>query len=282
MRDIGPGTVAVVTGAGSGMGRAFATRFAAAGASVVLADVQQDALDETVAALASDGGDVLGVLTDVSQESAVQALASATLERFGAVHILMNNAGVEGFLDGPIWTATRKDWDWTLGVNLMGVVHGIRTFVPIMLEQNVPAHIVNTASMTSLVRVRNIYGVSKHAVLALTEMLAEQLHALSAPIGVSALVPGTIATNLFRGTRNRPAALLNESGPVMSEAGAQVRDTFHELLSKGMPPDEVAEMVFDAITTGTFYVLTDSDWDDRIRQRTDDILERRNPWAVAK
>jgi NAD(P)-dependent dehydrogenase (short-subunit alcohol dehydrogenase family) len=274
VRDIGPGTVAVITGAASGMGLAFARRFAAAGASVVLADVEGGALGRAVDELTAAGHDAIGVPTDVSDSAAVDALAARTLDRYGAVHVLMNNAGVEGYLDGPVWQATDRDWGWTLGVNLMGVVHGIRTFVPILLAQGAPAHIVNTASMTALVRGRNLYGVSKHAVLALTEALADQLTAQRAPIGVSVLVPGTIATNLFHGSRNRPAALRND-GALMSSAGEDLRAQFHARLAEGMPPEEVAGIVLDAIRTDRFYVLTDAEWDDRIRQRTEDILTRR-------
>ncbi|OMQ14569.1 hypothetical protein A7K94_0215710 [Modestobacter sp. VKM Ac-2676] len=214
------GRVAVVTGAGSGMGKAFALRFAAEGMHVVAADVQQDALDATVQELADAGAEVIGVRTDVSDAAAVHRLADAAAERFGAVHLLCNNAGVEGYLDGPIWAATDEDWAWTVDVNYWSVVHGIRAFVPGMLAHGEPAHVVNTCSMTSVVAASNMYGITKQAVLALTEVLAADLHARGAAIGVTALCPGIIATNLFRGSRNRPAACATRAGRRRREASS--------------------------------------------------------------
>ncbi|MGB6455197.1 MAG: SDR family NAD(P)-dependent oxidoreductase, partial [Streptosporangiaceae bacterium] len=201
------GRTAVITGAGSGMGRAFALRFAAEGMAIVAADIQPDALAATVAELTAAGHQVAGIATDVADPDSVQRLADAAYDRFGAVHLLCNNAGVEGYLDGPIWAATAKDWEWTVGVNFWSVVHGIRAFVPRMLAGGEPGHIVNTCSMTAVVSAGNMYAITKHAVLALTEVLALDLARRDAPIGVTALCPGIIATNLFRGSRNRPAAL---------------------------------------------------------------------------
>src|SRR5262245_1822463 len=201
------GRIAVVTGAASGMGRAFAQRFAEEGMRVVLADVERDALDRAVGELRAEGHDARGVPTDVSRRDAVERLAAQTLDAFGAVHLVCNNAGVEGYLDGPIWEATDNDWRWTMGVNLWGVVHGVRTFLPIMLAQDADGHMVNTASMTAVVSGRNMYAVSKHAVLALTETIHAQLVEREARVGVSALCPGMIATRLFQGSRNRPDEL---------------------------------------------------------------------------
>lgn len=275
MRDL-VDRVAVVTGGGSGMGRAFAQRFAEEGMRVVLADINEDALSSAVSEIRESGPEVLGVVTDVSDVKAVQELADRTLDRFDGVHLVVNNAGVEGYLDGPIWEATQKDWAWTLGVNLMGVINGIRTFVPILLREN-EGHVVNTASMTSVVRGRNMYAVTKQAVLALTETLHEHLRAAGSAVGVTALLPGTIATNLFWGSRNRPAALRNDGVPLVSEEGSRLREDFHGRLSRGMSPTEVADILIKAIRDEQFYVLTDHEWDDAIRARTNDILARKNP-----
>ncbi|WP_300614257.1 SDR family NAD(P)-dependent oxidoreductase [Trebonia sp.] len=259
------GKTAVVTGAGSGMGKAFALRWGAEGMNVVIGDIQQDALDATVAELAAAGVPVLGLRTDVSKLSDIEALADAAEDRFGPIHLVNNNAGVEGYLDGPIWAATAKDWDWTLSVNLMSVVYGVRTFVPRMLAHGEPGHVVNTCSMTSVIAATNMYGICKHAILALTEVLAADLAAAGAPIGVTGLCPGIIATNLFHGSRNRQAALRNDEG--MSASGAELRDRMHATLSKGMPPSEVADKLVTAVREGALYLLTDHEWDSRIEAR---------------
>jgi len=182
----------VVTGAGSGMGKAFALRWGAEGMNVVIGDIQQDALDATVAELSAAGVPVLGLRTDVSKLEDIEALADAAERRFGPVHLVNNNAGVEGYLDGPIWAATSKDWEWTVSVNFWSVVYGVRTFVPRMLAHGEPAHVVNTCSMTSVVTATNMYGITKHATLALTEVLAADLKAAGANIGVTGLCPGPV------------------------------------------------------------------------------------------
>jgi NAD(P)-dependent dehydrogenase (short-subunit alcohol dehydrogenase family) len=275
------GRVAVVTGAGSGMGRAFALRLAAEGMKVVAADVQDDALAATVASLEGGGHDVLGVRVDVADPDSIRRLADAAYESFGAVHVLCNNAGVEGYLDGPIWAATPKDWEWTVGVNFWSVVHGVREFVPRMLASGERGHVVNTCSMTSVVSAGNLYAITKHAVLALTEVLAADLAKRGAPIGVTALCPGIIATNLFRGSRNRPRALRegdsDDAGGRLPDdrdprAGLELRERMHATLAVGMPPAQVAALVVDAIRAGAPYLLTDHNWDDRIIQRHQAIL----------
>jgi NAD(P)-dependent dehydrogenase (short-subunit alcohol dehydrogenase family) len=269
------GKVAVVTGAGSGMGRAFATRFAEEGMKVVLGDVQQDALDTALAELQARGHTVRGVRIDVSRPEDIQRLADTALDAFGKVHVVCNNAGVEGYMDGPIWEATDKDWQWTTGVNFWSVVYGVRTFLPIMLAQDEEGHVVNTASMTAVVRAGNMYGITKHAVLALSEILYAQLQ--ESKIGVSALCPGIIATRIFQGSRNRPPDLLNDKEPSGAAQGEEHRRMMHERLQGGMQPSEVADILVRAIREGRFYVLTDHEWDDRIRSRMQDILEWRNP-----
>ncbi|MGH3387510.1 MAG: SDR family NAD(P)-dependent oxidoreductase [Actinomadura sp.] len=271
------GKVAVVTGAGSGMGRAFAGRFATEGMRVVLADVEQAALDRAVGELRAAGHDVLGVVTDVSSADSVRRLADAALNAYGAVHVVCNNAGVEGYLDGPVWEATEQDWAWTLGVNFHGVLNGVRTFLPILLAQQEETHMVNTASMLSLVRSPNIYGVTKQAVLALSETVYGDLQAQGAQVGITVLFPGTIATNLFHGSRNRPAETRGDVDLAATGEGRARRDHMHEVLSKGMPPEEVADIVVKAIREKAFYVLTDHEWDEQIKRRVDDVLLRREP-----
>jgi NAD(P)-dependent dehydrogenase (short-subunit alcohol dehydrogenase family) len=266
------GKVAVVTGAGSGMGKAFAKRFAAEGMHVVVADVERDALERTVEELRASGTATLGVLTDVSSPPAVRYLADAATAEFGDVHLLCNNAGVEGFLDGAVWEASNKDWMWTVGVNFWSVVYGIREFVPRMLAHGEPAHVVNTVSMTALIPAGNLYGITKHALLALTEVLAADLRQRRAPIGVTALCPGTIATNLFHGSRNRPHHMRNETEPAGAEEGRALRERMHALLAEGMAPAEVAEMLMAAIRANSLYLLTDHDWDELIIGRYRAIL----------
>ena len=264
------GRTAVVTGAGSGMGKAFAKRWGAEGMNVVIGDIQTDALDATVAELEATGVPVLGRRTDVSKLSDIEALADAAEERFGKIHLVNNNAGVEGYLDGPIWEATAKDWDWTLSVNLMSVTYGIRTFVPRMLAHGEAGHVVNTCSMTSVIAATNMYGICKHAILAMTEVLAADLAAAGANVGATGLCPGIIATNLFHGSRNRPSALTNEGG--MSASGSALREHMHAALSRGMPPSEVADLLVTAVRENKLYLLTDHEWDTRVIARHEAIL----------
>ena len=265
------GKTAVVTGAGSGMGKAFALRWGAEGMNVVIGDIQEDALSATVAELEAAGVPVLGLRTDVSRLEDIEALADAAEARFGPIHLVNNNAGVEGYLDGPIWSATAKDWDWTLSVNLMSVIYGIRTFVPRMLAHGEPGHVVNTCSMTSVIAATNMYGICKHAILALTEVLAADLLAAGAAIGATGLCPGIIATNLFHGSRNRPAAL-TEGGSAMSASGAELREHMHSVLSSGMPPSEVASLLVSAVRANQLYLLTDHEWDSRVVARHEAIM----------
>ena len=255
------GKTAVVTGAGSGMGKAFALRFAAEGMNVVIGDIQDDALAATVSEI---GGNVIGLHTDVS------SLADAAEERFGPVHLVCNNAGVEGYLDGPIWEATGKDWEWTVGVNFWSVVNGVRVFVPRMLAHGEEGHVVNTCSMTSVIAATNMYGICKHAILAMTEVLAADLEAAGANVAATGICPGIIATNLFHGSRNRQAELSNGGG--MSASGSELRDHMHSVLSKGMPPSEVADKVVTAVREKKLYLLTDHEWDSRIVARHEAIM----------
>jgi NAD(P)-dependent dehydrogenase (short-subunit alcohol dehydrogenase family) len=269
--------VAVVTGAASGMGRAFAERFAAEGMRVVLADVEAPALDQAVAELRDAGHEALGVQTDVSRLAAVQQLAQRTLEAYGRVHLVCNNAGVDGYLDGPIWEATDQDWQWTFGVNLWGVVHGVRTFLPLMLDQNDEGYLVNTASTTGLVQANNMYGVTKHAVVALSEVIYSQLKQRGARVGISVLCPGVVNTRLFQAARNRPVELRNERPTSGAAAGEELRARMIERMAAAMPPAHVADILVEAIRNEQFYVLTDHEWDARIEARHATIMRRGNP-----
>jgi|tagenome__1003787_1003787.scaffolds.fasta_scaffold20803791_2 NAD(P)-dependent dehydrogenase (short-subunit alcohol dehydrogenase family) len=265
------GKTAVVTGAGSGMGKAFALRWAAEGMNVVIGDIQPDALDATAAEIKGHGVPVVAVRTDVSKLADIEALADAAEAAFGPVHLVNNNAGVEGYLDGPIWAATARDWEWTVGVNFWSVVYGVRTFVPRMLAHGQEAHVVNTCSMTSVVQAANMYGITKHAVIALSEVLWNDLRKAGANIGVTALCPGTIATNLFHGSRNRPTGLTDNGGNISAD-GAELRERMHAVLAAGMPPAEVASRLVTAIRGGGLYLLTDHEWDDQVIARHEAII----------
>jgi NAD(P)-dependent dehydrogenase (short-subunit alcohol dehydrogenase family) len=273
------GKVAVVTGAASGIGLGLAERFAAEGMKVVLADVEAAALDAAVARLRQQERDVIGVLADVSRIEAIEELRDRTLEAYGGVHILCNNAGVGGG-GGAAWESTPNDWTWALGVNLMGVIWGIRTFVPLMLEQDEPGWVVNTASVLGLQSGRGSpYGVSKHAVVRLSEGLYYDLKDREAKVGCSVLCPGMIATNITLSERNRPDAFRNEVDETARRQREEMRNASHQRFQEfGMPPSEVAEIVLDAIRAERFYILTHPEnVKERLRARMEDILAERNP-----
>lgn len=274
MKDLA-GRVAVVTGAASGIGLAMATRFAEEGMRVVLADVERTALDAATDALRHRGFSVLGIPTDVSRAADVQQLADRTLETFGAVHVLCNNAAVAGGF-GPIWESSLNDWQWLMNVNVWGVIHGIRTFVPPMLAGGDEGHVVNTASMAGLQPANRIYSITKHAVVALSEALYFGLLDAGARVHVSVLCPGLIDTQIMYSYRNRPQALRDQPDVPQSEVerGERIGRMARE---QGMPPAQVAAIVLQAIRDEQFYVLTHQSHDDIIRRRFEDILARRNP-----
>ena len=271
--------VAVVTGAGSGIGRGLAERFAAEGMKVVLADVEQSALDQADAEMRERGATVLPVRTDVSKPEQMEQLAQQTLEAFGVVHIVCNNAGVGG-PGGPVWERTLADWQWVLGVNLWGVIHGIRVFLPIMLKQEDEGHIVNTASMAGLLSIPmlSIYNVTKHAVVTLSETLYLELQGTGSKIGVSVLCPGFVDTNIATSDRNRPAEMRNEGGePELTPQQQMTRQMMEGMLKAGMKPAAVADKVFEAVCDGKFYVLSHPDMKDGIRRRMERIIDETNP-----
>jgi len=273
--DVFAGRVAVVTGAGSGIGRGLARRAAAEGMHVVIADIEAEALEETAAELTPGGTDVLAVRLDVSDPTAVDTLAGETFERFGAVHLLCNNAGV--FQGGITWQRTLADWEWVMGVNFWGMLHGIRAFVPRMIEGGEEGHVVDTSSLAGMLTVAYSapYVVSKFAALALTESLAHDLRAQGSSIGVSVLVPGLVDTKIASSERNRPDEPPSEAQAPDAHFVAQaLRDL---TATGGIHPDEVGEMVFDAVRTGRFYVTTMDSAIDLLRARGDAILERTLP-----
>jgi NAD(P)-dependent dehydrogenase (short-subunit alcohol dehydrogenase family) len=257
MKDFS-GKVAVITGAGSGFGREFARLGAREGMKLVLADVQRDSLDATVAELRAAGAEVIGEIVDVSDSGQVAQLADRAFQAFGPVHLLMNNAGVGG--GGYLWENTDKDWSWVLGVNLMGVVHGIQHFVPRMLEANrhgTPGHVVNTASMAGWLcaPLMGVYNVSKHAVVALSETLHHDLKLAQSTIGVTALCPAFVPTGIAESHRNRPRNLANPAPPTTSQRMAQAAS--EKAVSSGrMTAEQVARLTFDAVREDRFYVFT--------------------------
>jgi NAD(P)-dependent dehydrogenase (short-subunit alcohol dehydrogenase family) len=274
------GRVAVVTGAASGIGRALAETFGREGMKVVLADVEADALAATARALEQRGVAVLAVETDVTKQESVDRLAQRTLDAFGGVHVVCNNAGV--FAGGLCWSQPLADYEWVLGVNMWGVVHGVRTFVPIMLERGEEGHVVNTASMAALTAnpYAAAYHMSKHAVLALSEVLYHELRGLGAKIGVSALCPEAVATSIDRAERNRPAALRAQAGPASPDVEL-VNGAIRAAVAGGIPTSVIADRVLRAVKEDRFYVLSDQDaWRRSCDSRLEDIRLARNPTFV--
>jgi len=264
------GRVAVVTGAASGIGQGLAARFAAEGMHVVMADVEEPALAKAAAELAGTGASVVPVVTDVSDRKAVEALRDAALSAFGAVHVVCNNAGVGG-PHGPLWECPPGEWDWVLGVNLDGVMNGVRTFMPVLLEQDA-GHLLNTSSIFGVFAGSlGPYGVSKHAVTALTETLYFNLKSLGVThVGVSVLCPSAVRTNFGTSSRNRPAS----AGPaaIRDEAEQASAERFDELSKLGASPADVAGMVVDGIRSRRFYILTSDNRHEPVLRRGQEIV----------
>ena len=268
-----PGKVAVVTGAASGIGRAVATRAAAEGMKVVLADIEENALKEATDELGANGADVIAAVTDVSDLASVTELRDRALGEFGAVHLVHNNAGVG--TGGPIWEVPEEDWRWILGVNLWGVVHGIAAFVPLFMQQG-EGHVVNTASIAGLTTAPFLgpYNATKQAVVAISETLFKDLQAAGVSgVGVSVLCPGFVQTRIAESDRNRPSWAPGRD----VEGAAEMRGLIQDLIGGGIPPEQVAERVLDAVRTNTFYILTHPELRGALQTRFDDILEGRPP-----
>ncbi len=272
MKDL-HGRVAVVTGAASGIGLAMANRFAAAGMSVVMADIEQSALDSAAATVAeSAGAEVLSVRVDVSDAAAVEGLAERTYERFGATHVLCNNAGVGG--GGAQATLSVAEWNWVLGVNLHGVVHGIASFLPRMVASGEEGHVVNTASMAGHLAFSGMgpYNASKYAVVGISESLYHEL--AGSPIGVSVLCPGWVNTRIGESSRNRPAGVPERVARPEDLARSEY---VASVLAAGLPPSTIADLVHDAVVDDTFWIFSHPEMLHGVRQRADDILAGRNP-----
>jgi NAD(P)-dependent dehydrogenase (short-subunit alcohol dehydrogenase family) len=280
------GRTAVVTGAASGIGRAMVQRFAAEGMRVVLADIEPDALAQATHALVAGGAEAIGVPTDVTDISSVQALSNAARDRFGNIHVLCNNAGVGPPAEPQLWLNTPNDWRWTFEVNVFGVVNGLNVFMPHMVEHGEAGHVINTSSPDGGIVAMpsaGVYASSKAAVVTLTECLHHQLKELDSRIGASVLLPsgGLLLTGLWTADRNRPASLERErprSRPGMTA------ESFRELMSSQgrdipvMPLDEIAAWAVDGILTDWFWMLPDGLMDDEVRARAEAIIARKAPY----
>ena len=276
------GRTAVITGGASGLGLAMARRFAREGVQLVLADVQADALERTAAEFAAAGTPVLAVRCDVSRPEEVDRLRDEAVARFGAVHILCNNAGVAP--GGLAWESTVADWQWCLGVNVYGVIHGLRSFVPLMLAQDDEAHIVNTASVAGLLSPpgMGIYCVSKHAVVTLTECLHHDLAGLSDKVKASVLCPAYVPTGIHDSERNRPEELRNATQEKSEGDMAREAALRHAVQSGRISAEQVADTVFEAVRDDRFYILTHQKIKGAIETRMMDILLERDPTDTSR
>ena len=277
------GKVAVVTGAASGIGRALAEKCVKEGMRVVLADVEEQALRQAENELKAMGADVLAVRTDVSKAEQVEALAQQAFTTYGAVHLLFNNAGVGA--GTTIWESSLDDWQWVLGVNLWGVIHGIHFFVPRMLAQNEEGYIVNTASSAGFVAHagNGTYKASKHAVVSLSETLFLELAERGTQLKTSILCPEWVQTRIMESGRNRPAELSNAATDrqMSSETLSAIQKQFQEI-QRGMQPAQVADITFDAIREERFYIFTHQTTKLGANARMEDILKESSPRDVLK
>lgn len=271
--QLGEGTVVVVTGAASGIGAALVESFAATGCTVVLADVDEDSLGAVERRAAEIGVPTLATRTDVSKVDEVEALAEATIERFGAVHVVCNNAGVAS--KGEPWTGPLESWEWVMGVNFWGVVHGIRAFLPRILASG-GGHIVNTASIAGLMTgFGPSYDASKHAVVAISDDLFQELRLSPVPVGVSCLCPGWVRTGIVDADRNWPAELGER--PPDNPTGVVSQQYVRRAIDEGLQPGAVADMVLDAVRAGRFWVFPHPDFVELAMERFHSIGEGVDP-----
>ena len=278
------GKTAVVTGAASGMGYAFAERFAAEGMNVVLADIETDALRAAVTRLEQEERNVVGVEVNTMRRETLENLRDQAIDRYGKIHVVCNNAGVTSREDGglgagtgsmPVWEVPDSTWDWVMGVNFWGVLYGLQVFVPHMLEHGETGHIVNTASVAGLIPGASAYSVSKHGVLTLTEGLWHHLRAADSNISASVLCPGFVNTQITEAERNRPS----EFGEKIESTNEQ-RALMQVLLGGGMDPSDVAELVWQAMVDDRLYILPHPGWYEVVRSRVEAILEGTRPVEV--
>jgi len=272
--DTFAGKTAVITGGASGIGLAMAQRFGADGMKLVLADIEGEALGVSADGLRSSGIDVVTQVTDVSDGDQVDELGRVALEAFGAVHLVCNNAGVGG--GGLINTLTTADWQWVLGVNLWGVIHGMRVFLPMLMEQG-EGHIVNTASVAGLFAAPFMgpYNASKFAVVAISETAFNELAMTGSNVGVSVLCPSWVKTRIHESARNRPDDLRNEADDGVPDS--VVAEAIAGFIAGGLTPEDVAEQVADAVAAKRFYILTHPDSKEMVRQRMEAILDEAPP-----
>lgn len=269
--------VAVITGGASGIGRAIAERCAEEGINIVLADIEENALATAKTELEATGASVLAVQTDVSKAEDIETLAAKTIDAYGEAHLLFNNAGVGS--PGTVWERSLGDWEWVLGVNLWGVIYGVRIFTPLMLKQNNECHIVNTASMAGLDSYPYMgpYGVSKFGVVSLSESLHLELLDLGSKINVSVLCPGLVKTRIMESDRNRPIGLMESPDSVSVKRLESMQKLDRAMEKSGMSSENVADMVFQAIKEERFYIITHKDSFSDIEKRMNNILQERNP-----
>jgi NAD(P)-dependent dehydrogenase (short-subunit alcohol dehydrogenase family) len=275
MQDLS-GKVAVITGGASGIGHAMASRFAEEGMKLVLVDVEEKALAEVGQAFEAAGVEVLTQQLDVSDAQSMDALAQNTIDRFGAVHVVCNNAGVGS--GGLMWELTTEDWEFSLRPNLWGVIHGVRVFGKHLVEQN-EGHIVNTASMAGLLSMPGMgpYNVTKHGVVTLSETLHHELTGLGSQVGVSVLCPGHVNTRIWESERNRPEELANTSMDFSSDELSDTREMYRQQCEAGMSAQEVAGRVHDAILDGTFYIHTHQNHRKAVEERMRAIIDGKSP-----
>ncbi len=273
------GKVAVITGGASGLGLAMARRFGAAGMRVVIGDIETGALADAEASLQADGVEVMGRRTDVAQSDDLEALADAAYERFGAVHILANNAGVGGS-PGAMWELSDADWRWVIDVDLWSVIHGVRAFVPRMISGGDQGHVINTASVAGLISgaVGGPYTVAKFGVVALSEQLYFELGRAQHPIGVSVLCPGFVNTRIYDSGRNRQESYgqpANEQSPEREE----FREALEAMRESMIQPETIGDRVFDAVVENQLYIVEPGteNISESIQRRLDHVSARSNP-----
>ena len=270
------GKTVVITGADSGIGYALAERFAVEKMNVVLADIEQDALDAAVSKISDLGVDAVGIQVDVMDKNSVQSLAKQSINEFGNIHILCNNAGVAPpATDEAIWDHDQNGWDWVMGVNFYGVLYGLQSFVPHMVEHKEEGHVLNTVSLAGILGLEGSYGVSKFATLALSEGLFQSLKKINSKIGASALCPGFVATNIIESDRNRPEHLSSKK-----KSNFLLKQLASAVLKRGKKPSEIAARTIEGIQAGSFYILPHPIYDEMIKERYERILARTEPESM--
>ena len=270
--------VAVATGGGSGIGEAMAHRFVREGMALIVADIDMEAAGRVAAAIETAGGTALAARADVARQDDLDALAELAWSYFGSADLICANAGVvPAGRHRPVWDYPLEDWTWSLDVNLMGVVHTIRAFIPRMIAEGRPSHFVTTASVAGLVSGPGsaVYSTAKHGAVRVTEALYASLREMGLPIGVTLLCPGLVNTRIYQSERSRPSTLQPQAGIV--EETPELQAIADELYRNALSPEAVADQLFGAIQEGRFYAVTSQNYDGAIRERTEAMLSRRNP-----